>query len=131
MKKLLLLLIIGFVVFVAFYHMRLFVWDPLATVTRDGVKDTDARAMINFANDVLLEDNEGGRLRLYLVQHTQSGPVVPAHLDCLGSVACLTDADRATGTLIPSHGSAGTFTVGDRNSGFTDENGQLVAVRLH
>jgi hypothetical protein len=54
-KKLLLLAIVMFVVFVFLYRQRLFLSDPLASMTRDGVKESGAQIFINYPNDVLVE----------------------------------------------------------------------------
>ncbi len=135
MRSLLILLTVALVIFIGVERQRLFLRDPLATVTRDSVKDTDARALINFSNDVLLEDAEGGRLRVYLAQNWSDAVVVPAVLKCLGWMVCLTDADHASGsTLAPgSRGRREPFvgvTMTNRRVEFVDEDGSLVQVTL-
>ncbi len=97
MKKLLALMVLGFVVVVVVCRQRLFLRDPLARVTRDGVRQRGLEAMINYSNDVLLLDGSGGRRRVYLVQRWNQVAAVPsAPLKCLAEVECLTDADQAS-----------------------------------
>lgn len=135
MKKFLLLVLLGLVVFAVIYHQRLYLWDPIAKVTRDGVPDTEARVRINYGNDVLLEDASGGLHRTYLVQAWDQKAVAPAHLTCLGSAVCMTDADQAGGDVIVpgSRGRREPFqgvTMTNRRVEFVDENGALVQVTL-
>ncbi len=135
MRKLLILLTVVVVGFVVVERERLFLRDPLATVTRDGVKVEEARALINFSNDVLLEDGTGGRMRVYLAQNWSDAAIVPAVLKCLGAMACLTDADHASGTALVA-GSRGRrepfvgVTMTNRRVEFVDEDGALVQVTL-
>jgi hypothetical protein len=93
-KKFLLLLLIVFVVFVAVYRQRLFLRDPLASVTRDGVKENGAQIFINYSNDVLVE-NDNAPMYVLIVQHGQHLGA-PRQLKCVHWMACLTDADVAT-----------------------------------
>ena len=135
MRALLLFLTLALVVFIVVERQRLFLRDPLATVTRDGVKDPDARALINFSNDLLLEDAAPGRLRVYLAQNWSDAVIVPAVLKCLGSMVCLSDADHASGSpLTPgSRGRREPFvgvTMTNRRVEFVDEDGSLVQVTL-
>lgn len=140
MKKLLLLLLIAFAVFVAVYHQRLFLWDPIANVTRDGHKVPGARVRINYTNDILLEDHSAGdkpgvSTRMYLVQNWNKTAVAPARLRCVGSFLCMTDADQASGDPIASgtRGSRAPFagvTMTNRRVEFVDEDGALVEVLL-
>ena len=135
MRGLLVLLTVALVVFIVVERERLFLRDPLAAVTRDGVKDSDAKALINFSNDLLLEDGAGGRTRVYLAQNWSDAVIVPAVLRCLGPMACLTDADHASGTALAA-GSRGRrepfvgVTMTDRRVEFVDEDGALVRVTL-
>ncbi len=135
MKRMLVLLTFAVVAFLVIERQRLFLRDPLARVTRDGGIDGDAKALINFTNDVLLEDRAGGRLRVYLVQHWSEAVITPAVLRCLGQMVCLTDSDRATGASVAA-GSRGRrepfvgVTMTDRRVEFVDEDGALVQVVL-
>ena len=136
MKKILALIVLGIVVFVVLNRQRVFLWDPLATVTRDGAKVDGARAMINYSNDVLLEDASAGRRRIYLVQNWNrvvGAPNVP--LKCLRLLGCLTDADQASATpiVVGTRGNRSPFegvTMTNRRVEFVDEDGALVMVTL-
>lgn len=135
MKKLLLLLLIVVAVFVAVYRQRLFLWDPVASVTRDGAKDAGARVRINYTNDVLLEDHDGDRTRMYLVQNWSKAVIAPARLQCLGTMLCLTEADQAPGdpVVAGSRGRREPFagvTMTNKRVEFVDEDGALVQVLL-
>jgi hypothetical protein len=90
-KKVLLLLMLIFVVFVVVERQRLFLRDPLGSVARNGVKEDGAQVFINYNNDVLLE-NDHPPAYVTVVQH--GGHIgTPATLKCLHWVACLADAD--------------------------------------
>ena len=135
MKKVLLLLTVLLVLFISVDRERLYLRDPLAKVTRDGVADGTAKALINFSNDVLLQDGAGGRLRVYLVQNWDDMVVAPAEMKCLGAMVCLADGDHVAGTPVVA-GSRGRrepfagVTMTDRRVEFVDEDGALVQVVL-
>lgn len=94
MKKLIALLVILLVVFVVVERKRVFVRDPLASVTRAGEKVSGEQVYINYYNDVLLE-NDNPPMLVMVVEKGQ--PVgVPTKLRCIHWVACLTDADAAS-----------------------------------
>ena len=136
MKRILLLLLLVLIVFVAVDRQRIFLWDPLARVTRDGVKVDGVRTMINYSNDVLVEDGSAGKRRLYLVQNWNKVAAAPtAELKCLRMLGCMTDADQATVAAIPvgSRGRRAAFegvTMTNRRVEFVDEDGALVEVTL-
>ena len=136
MRKLLLLLLVALVVFVVVYRQRIFLWDPIASVTRDGVKQGDVRVMINYSNDVLLQDGSMPERRLYLVQNWNKVAEVPTiPLKCIYGVACMTDADQASATRldIGSRGRRAPFegvTMTNKRVEFVDEDGALVTVVL-
>jgi hypothetical protein len=136
MKKLIGLLVLCLIVFIVVYRQRIFLRDPLASVTRDGTPVADVQVMINYPNDILLQDHSAGRKRVYLVQNwnkVAEAPTVP--LRCIQFVACLTDADHATGDAIPV-GSRGRrtawegVTMTNKRVEFVDEDGDLVQVKL-
>ena len=136
MKKLLALLVIVFAVFLYLNRFRVFLRDPIAGVTRDGVKVDGARVMINYPNDILLQDLSGGKSRLYLVQHWNKAVGSPSvALKCVQDIACRTDADQAS-TYPVAAGSRGRrspfegVTMTDRRVEFVDEDGALVVVVL-
>ena len=136
MKKLLLLLTVCQIVFVAVYRQRIFLRDPLATVTRDDVKQGDVQVLINYSNDVLLMDASKPMRRLYLVQnwnHIAETPTAP--LKCLSGMACMTDADQAAGAKIEvgARGRRSAFegvTMTNTRVEFLDEDGAMVVVAL-
>jgi hypothetical protein len=135
MGRFLILLTVLAVVFVGIEREKLFLRDPLASVTRDGAPVAGAKVLINFSNDALLEDTSGGRLRVYLAQHWDDVVVVPAELKCLGAMVCLTDADHASGAALTpgTRGRRSPFvgvTLTDRRAEFVDEDGALVQVTL-
>ncbi len=135
MKKILALIVLGVVVFLVLNRQRVFLWDPIATVSRDGAKVDAARAMINYSNDVLLQDGSSGKKRMYLVQAWNKVVGAPSLLSCLRLLGCLTDQDQATATPIPA-GTRGTrapfegVTMTSRRIEFVDEDGALVVVSL-
>jgi len=136
LKRLLALALICLVVFVVVYRQRIFVRDPLATVTRDGVKMGNVQVMINYSNDVLLQDGSTTERRLYLVQNWNKAAEVPTvPLKCIYGVACMTDADQASAMRLEvgSRGRRTPFegvTMTNRRVEFVDEDGALVAVAL-
>ena len=95
MSKILLLLAVVFVVFVAVYRERLYLRDPLGAVTRSGEKVEDARVFINYGNDVLVQ--EGGGSQMWAVQHWNGLETVPAGLTCVQGMVCLAPAEQMTG----------------------------------
>lgn len=97
MKKLFLLIIAAAAVFILYNRHRLFLRDPLGSVTRDGTIENGAKIFINFDNEVLIE-NDNPPIHVTLVQKRSPQEVgTPLHIGCIHFVACLTDAD--TGSL--------------------------------
>jgi hypothetical protein len=128
-------LMAAFLICLVVERKRLYIWDPIAKVTRDGVKVLGARASINFSNDLLLRDSSGGRTRVYLVQNWDDEVISPGVLTCVGVLACLTDADHASGQVVPagSRGRRSPFigvTMTNRRVEFVNEDGALVQVVL-
>jgi hypothetical protein len=134
-KLLMLVVIVVGVVFVGRNKERLYLRDPVAKVERDGVAQRDVWVMINYTNDVLLQDQSGGRTRVYLVQAWNKTPGLPPELKCLYGLTCMTDADHATATPIAAgaRGKRPAFagvTMTDTRVEFVDESGALVSVKL-
>lgn len=126
MRKLILLVVLVGVVFVVWNRQRLYVRDPLGSVTRDGVKEKGAQVYINYANDVLLE-NYNAPMYVTLVQH--GGRMgTPATLHCVAYVACLLDADVAT--LLDGDERAKVESMSAKVMEFRDVNGREVVVTL-
>ena len=136
MKKLLVLLTLVFVVFIIVHRQRLFLLDPLGTVTRDGVRVSHVTVMINYTNDVLLRDASSGALKLYLVQEWNHQPEVPTSpLTCVEKLACLTDQDHATADPItPVTGQLESTrpraTMTNRDVEFLDEKARDIRVHI-
>ncbi len=136
MKRLIGLIFLALILFIAVYRQRVFLRDPIATVTRDGHKQGDVRVMINYNNDVLMEDASATPRRIYLVEGWNKVPqFLATTLKCINAVACMTDADQATGTpVLPgSRGLRSPFegvTMTNKRVEFVDEDGALVEVTL-
>jgi len=94
MKWLLLLLVLLAVGFIYVEREQLYVRDPLAKVTHNGVEEKGAQVFINYNNEVLME-NDNPPLRIALLQRNQHVGV-PAQMKCLHWMACLMDAPVAT-----------------------------------
>ena len=125
MKKLIALLVILLIVFVVVERKRVFVRDPLASVTRSGEKVSGEQVYINFYNDVLLE-NDNPPMLVMVVEKDQ--PVgVPTKLRCIHWVACLTDADAASALPL----NATVQSMNSKAVRFRDENAQPWVVALH
>jgi len=124
-KKLIALLIILFVVFVVVERKRVFVRDPLASVTRAGEKVAGEQVYINYDNDVILE-NDNAPMHVIIVQHGQ--PIGgPTKLHCIHWLACLTDDDVAS--ILPLR--ATVQSMDGKTVRFQDEDAQQWVVTLH
>lgn len=128
MRKLLLLLFIVFVAFVAINRQRLFLRDPLATVYRNSVPVDGARVYINYFNDIFVE--EPGEGRTWIVQNWNKVPGTPAAITCLHGMACLTDADHASATPLGSASYQPGTQMSDREVSFNDGYGIGIRVTL-
>jgi hypothetical protein len=124
-KKLIALLILLLIAFVVVEKKRVFVRDPLASVTRDGSNVSGEQVYINFYNDVLLE-NDNPPMVVTLIEQGQ--PIgVPTKLRCIHWIACLTDADVAT--TYPIGGTINSTT--SKAASFHDQEGRRWMVKLH
>jgi hypothetical protein len=120
------LIVLGSLLLAFYARQRLFVRDPLAVVTRNGVKEDGAQVFINFSNDVLLE-NDNPPMYVSLVQ--QGRPVgMPSTLRCLHWLVCLTDAQPATLIAVDTHAHVESMT--SRAVRYRDEDGREVVVTL-
>jgi hypothetical protein len=136
MRKLIALLVLALIVFLVVFRQRIFVRDVLSSVTRDGAPVSGVQVYINYANDVLLQDDSAGKKRIYMVQNwhqVAEAPTVP--LNCIQWVACMSDADHATGDPIPVGRRRGRdafhgVLMTPREVDFVDEDGALVQVML-
>ena len=126
MRRLIVLLVLVFIVFLVYNRQRVYIRDPLGAMTRDGVKEPGAQVFINYSNDVLLE-NDHAPMYVTLVQHDQ--PVgTPARIWCVHFVVCLTNADVAT--LIMADPGAAVQSMSNRTVEFRDANGRQAVVTL-
>ncbi len=128
MKKLLGLIFLGLMIFIVVYRQRVFLRDPLASVSRDGHKQGDVTVMINYNNDILMDDASATPRRIYLVEGWNQLPVfLNGTIKCINGVACMTQADQATGTPVPrAHG----VKMSNKLVEFVDEDGAKVSVKL-
>jgi len=98
MKKLIAAIVVVLIVLAVVYRQRLYVRDPLGSVTRDGVHEDGAQVYVNWSSDVLLENDAPPNhqpMTLTLIQHAR--PIgLPRQMHCLHWLLCLTDADNAT-----------------------------------
>jgi hypothetical protein len=133
MKRIFLLLTLGLVVLVVVWRQRIFLWDPLASVERGGAKQAPVRVMINYSNDVLMDDASTGQHVFYLVEHWNQQPsyAVAAIQGCVRYLACWMDADQVQGEAFrPAHGVAQRVSMTDKRVEFVDGSGAMVEVTL-
>jgi hypothetical protein len=126
-KKWIALGLVIVVIFVAYNRNRLFVRDPLGSVSRNGAKEPGAQVFINFSNDVLIE-NDNPPMYVQMVQRNNHAGS-PAKLYCLHWLLCMTDADVAT-MVQPQ----ATVAVGDmtgKSVHFMDSGKRDTVVVLH
>ncbi len=127
MKKLLALVLLVLVVFAVLNRSRIYVRDPLASVTRDGAAESGVQVFIDYNNDVLLEHDDFPRY-LTLVQHDR--PVgAPKSMHCLHFLACMMD-EAVEPVLIVSQ-SARVESMTDKSVAFRDDKNREALVTLH
>ena len=113
------------------FRQRLFVWDPIARVERNGIRVRGMRVYLNSYNDILVEN-----VRLnerYLVQARNGVPMVPGvptHLLCLRGLACLTDQDYPRTLPLGGAGYEGEVDMTGSFVTLTDGNGAAMRVML-
>jgi hypothetical protein len=124
LKKLLLVLLILLLAFAIINRQRLYVRDPLGSVTRAGTPEPGAQVYINYANDVLLQNDNPPRYAT-LIQHGQPAGA-PARITCLHWLACLTEAEHPplVGKLAPAD------TMTNKLVNFRDADGREAVVSL-
>jgi hypothetical protein len=125
-RKFILLLVVVAVVFVVWNRQRLYVRDPLGTVLRDGVKEQGAQVLINYSNDVLLQ-NYNAPMYVTLIQHGDRVGT-PVTLRCVAYVMCLLDAD-VPAFLVTDEGAK--VTTSGKVVEYRDANGRDTVVTLH
>jgi hypothetical protein len=126
-RKFILLLVVLAVVFVVWNRQRLYVRDPLGSVVRDGVKEADAQVLINYSNDVLLQ-NYNAPMYVQLVQHGDRVGT-PKEMHCVAYVMCLMDADQPSFVMTEDGAKVGTMT--GKTVEYRDSKGRDTVVTLH
>jgi hypothetical protein len=126
-RKLILLLVVVAVVFVVWNRQRLYVRDPLGSVVRDGVKEQGAQVLINYSNDVLVQ-NYNAPIYVTLVQHGNRVGT-PAEMHCVAYVMCLTDADQPAFVVADEGATVSTMT--GKTVEYRDAKGRDTVVTLH
>jgi len=105
MKKIILLLVLLFIIFVAYNRQRLYLRDPFGGVTRGtqetGNKEKGAQVFINYSNDVLVENDNAPAYLLVVQRDNHIG--TPVQLKCIHWLVCLADADPVP-LLLPLQG---------------------------
>jgi hypothetical protein len=127
MKRLVVLIAIVFIAFLAINRQRVFLRDPLGKVRHNGVQLSGSRIYINYSNDVLVE--EPGQ-HPYLVQGWNKLPGLPQPLNCLRGMICWTDADRASMIPLGGAGYSPDTAMSDREVSFHDRGGARVQITL-
>ncbi len=125
MRKFILFLVVIAIVFVVWNRQRLYVRDPLGSVTRDGVKEPGAQVLINYSNDVLLQ-NYNAPMYVTLIQHGDR-VWTPAEMHCVAYVACLLDADVPALIAVDE---GAKVTMGGKVVEYRDANGRDTVVTL-
>jgi hypothetical protein len=130
MKKFIAAIVVLLIVLAVVYRQRLYVRDPLGSVTRDGVHEDGAQVYVNWSSDVLLENDDPPNhqpLTLTLIQHAR--PIgLPKQMHCLHWLLCLTDADAAT--LVAPDPGAYIRSMTNRQVTFHDYYGREAVVTL-
>ena len=125
MRKLFALLLVLFVAGLYVYHQRLFLRDPLGSMSVDGTKVAGAQIYINYSNDVLvLRDGE----QPLIVQNWDHLPGNTKVLPCMRWTACLTEADQAP--KFPLGVKAEQTKMTNREITYPDAQGKAVRIVL-
>ena len=125
-KKILIVLTVLLIVIVAVYRQRLFLRDPLGKVELNGIGVDGASVFINYYNDVLIRNSDGG---FYLVQRG-SVPGTPVKLTCLQGMVCWTEADIAKVAPLGGVGYQPNVVMSDKEVSFKNGEGDGVRVVL-
>ena len=128
MKKIVIVLVAAWIVFMVVYRDRIFLRDPLGVVERNGVQLAGAQVYINYSNDVLVQD--AAETNRFLVQATTRMPGVPLHLSCIRWIACLTQANTAPVIPLGGPGYLPQVVMSGGQVEFEDGDGAMVRVAL-
>ena len=130
MKKFLVLLFVVFVAFILINRERVFVRDPLASVTRNGIAESGTQVFINYTNDVLLENDNAPMYVTLIEARTPQVVGIPVGLKCVHWTACLADAYPAT-LIEPATPTTRTRPARPSKSlTYTDAHGKQVVIKL-
>ena len=126
MKKIVFVLLVIGSWFLFVNRQRVFVRDPIASLTRNGVHEDGAQIFINYDNDVLIE-NDRAPMYFNIVQHGQ--PVgTPETLKCIHYLVCLASGYPAPQTsALPG---AQLEAMSAKQVNFRDESGREAVVKL-
>jgi hypothetical protein len=123
-KKILLIVFVVLLAFLYINRQRIYLRDPLANLTRNGVAEPGAQIFINFSNDVLIENDNPPRYQT-LIEHGQ--PVgAPLKITCLHWLACMTVAVHPP--LLNTVAPADTMT--NKLVTFRDVDGRTASITL-
>ena len=134
MKKILLLVFVVLLAVILINRQRLYVRDPLATVYRNEVKQSDVQVFINYSDDVLVEQDFGDRgTNSVLVQGWNEMPGTPTRLTCVHWMMCLAEADQVVTIPIVWKGKGKydpKVAMSSREVSFVGGDGAVVRVAL-
>jgi hypothetical protein len=126
-KKWIALALAVVIVLAVYNRNRIFVRDPLGSVSRNGAKEAGAQVYINYSNDVLME-NDNSPTYILLVQHdNHTGS--PIELHCMHWLMCITDADAAT--MMQPSPSIVVEQMSSKSVHFVDADKRDTVVTLH
>ena len=127
MRRVLLLLTLLLVAFIAINRQRIYLRDPLASVERDAVQVKGARVFINYSNDILVQTGSWTRMEQFVVQGWNREAGVPAVMRCVQGMACLAETDRVP---IVETLSVGEAAMSSREVSFNEQDRTTISVRL-
>jgi len=126
-KKWIALAVVVVIALAVYNRNRLYVRDPLGSVSRNGMKEAGAQVYINYPNDVLIENDNSPAYTLLLQHGNHAG--TPVELHCLHWLLCMTDTDAATFTQPPQSISVEEMT--GKSIRFLDSDKRETVVTLH
>jgi hypothetical protein len=125
MGKILAVVTLFLVIFVALNRQRIYLRDPLAAVYHNEVKEDGARVFINYSNDVLVQSGDFTHTKEILVQGWNGVPGIPVEMLCLQGLACLAQANHA-----PMVGWSGARTAVMTSKQISFEDGDGTSIRI-
>lgn len=104
---------------------RIFVRDPLGSVTRNGIPEQGAQVLVSSSGDLLLQNYHPPMYVTLIQRGDRVG--TPAELHCLAFVACVLDADQPA-LLAPEQGV--TVTIKGSTVAYRDPDGRATLITL-